>query len=826
MKTNSCFSRELASVLIFIFSALCGTIAFGQSADDIYRRLQKLEVTTNVLYVAAHPDDENTRLITWMSREMGFRTAYVSLTRGEGGQNLIGPELGPELGLIRTQELIAARKIDGGEQFFTRAADFGYSKTSEETLNKWNKKEVLDDLVSIIRMIRPDVIICRFPPDTRAGHGHHASSAILAKEAFECASDSTCFPPSAVKYGVWKPRALYWNTYRFGSNNTIKDDQPHVEAGGFDPVAGFSNGEIAARSRSQHKSQGFGVALQRGTLTEYFSPVAGDTTHPTPFDGLPIKWSTLKDGNKILSTIQACMNRFDFRDPARTIPQLLELRHLLLDVENIPWIPSKLAEVENLIADCAGLWLSAYSYSDRVAVSDTLHIQLQAILRNHPGALIDIQPERPGDSVQTLELKKQIVSSAALIRTAPSSITQPSWLDNPPPNGNSVESAILPWPTPAIEIPVVLKINNQRILYRIPVEHKSTDPVKGELVNPLIVTPRFTGQLSAGLSVFPSVGERKFKLKLTHHGNTPESIRLRIKEMPDSSWSVSFRDTVIQFTERGEEKEMLFSTGPHRLGDHSFDIGFNYSLTADPTAAYELLSIRELTYDHIPKITTFPKTELQCRSVRIAGTGSKRILFIKGAGDGIPPILRQLGWSVTEVSSNELDTLNLNTYDAVLTGIRAFNTDKGLASMHKKLMTYVQNGGHMVVQYNTNSNLHPGKIMAPFPFTITRNRTTEEDAEIKFTDPEHPIFNKPNRITKDDFRNWVQERGLYYAGSLDSAYTDLLLMNDKGEDPIGGSLIQCEYGKGRFIYTGLAFFRQLPAGNPGALRLFVNLLSE
>ena len=761
-----------------------------------------------------------------MSREAGFRTVYVSLTRGEGGQNLIGSELGPELGLIRTRELMAARQIDGGEQYFTRAPDFGYSKTSEETLKKWNKDEVMDDLVSVIRSTRPDVIICRFPPDSRAGHGHHAASAILAKEAFECAADSTCFSASASEFGAWKARSLYWNTYRFGSNNTIQDNQPKVDAGGYDPIAGFSNGEIAAKSRSQHKSQGFGVALQRGNWSEYFSPVAGDTSMSTPFDKLQPKWNELKEGKKILSTIQACINRFDFRNPSLSIPQLLELRHQFLHVEKEPWISPKMAELERLIADCAGLWVSAYSYSDRVAINDTAHIQVQAIVRNFPTAVLDIQPEKPGEPVQSLELNRQVMVSKAIIRTAPGAMTQPVWLENLSNSRGSEETSIAPWPNPAMEIPVVLKMNNHQILYRIPVEHKSTDPVKGELISPLIVTPRVTGQLSENLSVFPSPEERTFKLRLKYYGHAKSSIIVKLAAFPDSLWKVTIKDTTIDFTEHDQEVDFFFRSELLKQGGHVFECRFMYSLSDQPNIQYELHTIREITYDHIPKITWFPKATLQCRAVRMDIGRRKSILYIKGAGDGVASTLRQIGYSITETSSIELDTLNMSRFDVVVTGIRAFNTDKGLSSMHNKLMSFVQDGGRMVVQYNTNSNLHPGKVMAPFPFSITRNRTTEEDAPVQIVDDLHSLFTQPNKITLDDFKGWIQERSLYQAGNLDPAYKDLVMMHDQGEEPTGGSLIQCDYGKGSFIYTGLSFFRQLPAGHPGSIRLFANLLGD
>lgn len=787
--------------------------------------MRRLRQSISVLYVAAHPDDENTRLITWMSKEKAYRTSYVSLTRGDGGQNLIGSELGVELGLIRTRELMSARELDGGTQYFTSAVDFGYSKTSDETLRKWNHDRVLEDLVRIIRTVQPDVIICRFPPDKRAGHGHHAASAVLAEEAFKKAGDSLAFRQTPGFPSPWQARRIVWNTFRFGSNNTITAGQPWIDAGGFDPTSGYSNGELAAMSRSQHKSQGFGVALQRGTLKEYFTAVAGDTVFNDPFERLQDRWLSYPYGGVMARQIDKLIDQFDFLHPDASLPELLRLRSMMLEQAQDPWLQYKLSEVESLITGCMGLWTSAYSLREHVVVGDTFSVDVQVLVRNKVSASCRISPISHGDTVKKMELTPQQVSSLQLVLRAPSKPSQPYWLESAGEDGCFGKHAggmcIEPWSRPSISVPVLISLGDQTLLIEIPVEYKRTDPVKGELVNEVSVVPVLTGDIEQKTVVFSSGSVKTVQLNLTYHGNVRDSFRLVVDAGND--WHCTY-DTLLIFDGESRKKQISLLLKPTDFSSAGTgNVVFQFVNTSGRTE--QLYRMREIEYPHIPKITWFPECALKLTSVKL-NVKPCRIVYVEGAGDEVAGILKQIGYEVLVTDADGLMKTDLKDVAAIVTGIRAYNTDKKLPEAREKMMQFVRNGGRLIVQYNTNSNLHPGSVMAPFPFSITRNRITEEDAQVTFVDTSHALLNQPNRINQNDFRGWIQERGLYFAGDIGSNYTDLLKMADTGEDPMGGSLICTELGKGMFIYTGLSFFRQLPNGNPGAIRLFCNLIGQ
>ncbi|MBL7923448.1 MAG: PIG-L family deacetylase [Bacteroidia bacterium] len=816
----------MKNILLSFLLLLSGGV-FAQSSTDLYERLKKLNVTGTVLYVAAHPDDENTRLITWLSKEKQFRTAYISLTRGDGGQNLIGSELGVELGLIRTRELMAARTIDGGEQFFTRAYDFGFSKRPEETLQIWEKEKVLEDFVQVIRTLKPDIIICRFPPDSRAGHGHHSSSAILAREAFDAAADATRFPEQAKEHGTWKVKRLYWNTFNFGSNNTTNEQQRKVDVGGFNALSGKSNGELSAESRSQHKSQGFGVPSQRGTLMEYFEPIAGDTSVADPFVQLNNYWGSTENGKAISAAISAAAEKYNFLHPEASIQDLLRIRKMVNQLNPDPIRDQKLKELESVILDCAGLWTAAYSWSDQYAVKDTLHVGLQAVLRNYKDAKIILHTNAFLDSSLEFSLLQQKPLTQKLELKGSLSDTQPYWLQKDHQPGvfqmEDRNQTAKPWNDPPVLLQASLVLFDERIPFSIPVRYKETDPVKGELIHPLCISPKLTGTLSEQVSVFNSVQPRSYQLNLTYWGTTPETLMVGAATAGPEDWKIHFRDTAIYFKGKNDKHVLSFTAEPRSQSAARGTIRFGY--TGSDGLKSELKGRRKISYGHIPTITWFPalKTELQYVPVK---AGCKNILYIKGAGDDVAPVLRQIGYRVDEVSAREIREKKLEDYDAILTGIRAYNTDDDLPEVYDRIMKFVAQGGTFLVQYNTNSNLHPARYMSPFPYAISRNRVTEEKAEVRFTDPSHPLLNRPNKISAGDFDGWVQERGLYFATKIDSAFANLLLMNDHGEKPQEGSLITCSYGKGRYIYTGLAFFRQLPMGVPGAIRLFANLIGE
>lgn len=800
----------------------------AQSSADILKRLIKLRNPNTVLFIAAHPDDENTRLITWLSKEKGFRTAYLSLTRGDGGQNLIGSELGVELGLIRTRELIAARSLDGGEQFFTSAYDFGYSKSTDETLRFWDEEKVLEDMVYVIRKIRPDVIICRFPPDKRAGHGHHSASAYLAAEAFRRAGDPSAFHWQLPALGTWKPERIYWNTYNFGSGNTTSESQFQIDAGGYDPLSGMSNGEVAALSRSQHKSQGFGVPAQRGMQKEYFLAVDGDSACKDVFNDVIDHWAHFPRGKTVAASLDKVIRNFDLLRPSESIDALLKVRSQIQQLPSDQFTHRKLAELDDILPDLAGFWCAAYAFSEKYVAGDTVHVSIQAISRLSDSLSLSIDTIGNGVPTCTIALPVQKLQNRKVVLKSGTEITQPYWLKVLPSGGMfSLSDSTLradPWNAPALSITGQLGLNGVDIPINIPVTFKLTDPVKGELIQPLVLSPLITGSLSETVSVFHQTDKRTYKLKIGFQGSTPDTVQIILNDYDKSSWSVSFRDTLIYFKEKGEEQELQFQVAPLRMEQNNTFLSFSYRESGNSNAEV-LTGFREISYDHIPKISWFPELKVRLQAVPMK-VPFKRVLYIRGAGDFIPETMRQLGWKVDEKEASEIDSISISQYDAVITGIRAYNTDKRLPYLYGKLMDYVQNGGCFVVQYNTNSNLHPSKIMAPFPFSITRNRVTEEDAEVRFLSPSHPLLNAPNRITTADFDGWVQERGLYFAGKIDSSYTDVISMNDAGEEPSGGSLICAGWGKGKYIYTGLSFFRQLPAGVPGAWKLFVNLFGE
>ncbi|MBK7964130.1 MAG: PIG-L family deacetylase [Bacteroidetes bacterium] len=537
------FHFNLIIAFIFSFKQIS-----AQSSTEIFQSLKKLEVTTTVLYIAAHPDDENTRLITWMSKEKLFRTAYLSLTRGDGGQNLIGSELSENLGLIRTRELMAARAIDGGEQFFTRAYDFGYSKTSEETLDFWEKEKVLEDMVYVIRKIKPDVIICRFPPDKRAGHGHHSSSAILAKEAFDAASDQKKFPYQVAEFGVWQAKRIYWNTFRFGSNNTITEQQLNVDVGGYNLLDGKSNGELAAESRSQHKSQGFGVPSQRGTLLEYFSPVAGDTLVTNPFADIPSYWEQSDLGKEISLAIKKTIQEYNFHDPAASVHPLLKIRSQLHQLPASSLKTRKLIEIEKIIIECLGLWTAAYSYKERYAESDTVHVTFQSIIRNYPEATLKVTSGINPDSSYSISLNKQIFQSKKIILAGSNTNSQPYWLKENHPNGiftlpDSKEIG-KPWNDAPLNVAAELYILNDSISLSIPVTFKETDPVRGELIHPLIVSPLLTAKLSENNSIFSDEKSKSYELSISYWGSIDTTITIR-STLSNADWKSTFRDTTL-----------------------------------------------------------------------------------------------------------------------------------------------------------------------------------------------------------------------------------------------------------------------------------------
>lgn len=803
--------------LFFSISALAQQPVYNSSAD-ILLGIKKLRVLGSVLYVAAHPDDENTRLLTFFSREKLYRTAYLSLTRGDGGQNLIGNEQGVDLGLIRTQELLAARRVDGAEQFFTRAFDFGFSKNPDETFRHWDREKILADVVWMIRLFRPDIIITRFPTTGEGGHGHHTASAILAGDAFDAAANPARFPEQLKWVQPWQAKRLLWNTFNFGSNNTQREDQFKMDVGLFNPLLGKSYGEIAAESRSQHKSQGFGVPRSRGQAMEYFSTIKGSKPGTDLMEGVVTDWTKLGQP-AIDAQIGEILKNYSVTEPQASIPGLVALYKELRSLPDQYWKIQKMTEVKRLIEACAGLYAEVASATEQAVQGDSIRLNILVNSRLADAVLLTRISWNGYDSVfkQKLETNRNFSFSKTVLVPVSMPLSQPYWLRLPMEKGyfNVDDQTLIGRPEndAGFEASFDLEIAGEKFTFIKPVQYKYTDPVKGELYQPLAVVPPLLVSADPALVVRAQGQVQPFTVQLKALKNLGlENSTIRLSNWPKPLATVS------SAMKKGGYQNLAASS--NGLPADSFDLSVvganNLSWSSD---------MRQIRYDHIPVITYFKAAQLVVRDVELRTKG-KLIGYIEGAGDLVPEAMKQMGYEVVMLTDAMLATGNLNRFDAIVTGVRAYNVKASLSQHYQRLMDYVKQGGNLVVQYNTNNQIGPVKAqISPFPFTISRNRVTDEEAKVNFLRPEHPVLNTPNKITEKDFEGWVQERGIYFATEVAPEFTQIFSMKDEGEKEMDGSLIVARHGKGVFVYTGLAFFRELPAGVPGAYRLFANILA-
>jgi len=841
---------------LFLVTAVASANAAGPppqpNAAQIRQGLAKLGVVGSVLYVAAHPDDENTSLLAYLANGALLRTGYLSITRGDGGQNLIGPEQGPELGLIRTQELLAARRIDGAQQFFTRARDFGFSKSPDETLKIWDKDAVLSDVVAVIRRFRPDVIITRFSPEPAETHGHHTASARLALEAFRAAADPA-FHPEQLTNGVtvWQARRILWNRSTFLAKPG--EDLSHydkLDAGGFNPLLGASYGEIAADSRSMHKSQGFGVARGRGPITEYFSTLAeapGGKASPL-LGGIDFGWSRLPGTTALRAAVEAVNRDFADAAPYRSIPQLFAIDAALDGVGDAHWRAVKKQEVHDLIAACAGLFVDATAADYRAVAGGELEVTATAVDRSPAAVTLekvrfpdgaDVKVGKPlaaaaGTVAAPLEIKRKVTLSATLPATTP------YWLSAPPepgvyavPDPRDVGLAEDP---PPLQVELTFAIGGRSLVLSRAVSFKWTDPVAGERYRPFEITPLVSVTPDSKVLMFPERQKQARALSVHLVAGAPHVKGVVRPEVPEG-WAVEPASAPFEIAARGGETDVTFNVrhAPAKpAARKKADEG--PSLPSGPAILRVVAQVGEarfsrgvvhIEHPHIPVQTWLADAEVRLVPLALA-TGGTRLGYIPGPGDDVAASLRRVGYDVTLLNEEALRAgpAALGRYDAIVTGVRAFNADERLRAVHDTLMKYVENGGTLVVQYNTNSRLGPLTApIGPYPFEISHDRVTDETAPVTFTDLGHPALNTPNKITGLDFDGWIQERGLYFANKWDPKYQTVFTMHDFGEKPLAGSLLWARHGKGTFVYTGLSFFRELPAGVPGAYRLFANLLA-
>jgi len=821
-----------------VFFLLLYTFSFSQSdrqwnSANILHHLKKLNVMGTVLYVAAHPDDENTRLITWLSNEKLVETAYISLTRGDGGQNLIGPELGDELGVIRTHELLEARKIDGGYQYFSRALDFGFSKTPSETFTVWNKKKILGDLVWVIRRLQPDVIITRFNTEPGKTHGHHTASAVLAGEAFEIGLDTNEYYDQLKYVTPWKPVRVLWNTssFFFTSEKEFKKDTfIQVDVGTYNPLLGTSYSEIAALSRSRHKSQGFGSLGVRGESIEYFTTTLG----PKPVNndllsGVDLTWNRVKNGRKIGDKIASLIAGYRMEDPAASVSGLLEV-YRMMDalVEKSPLVLRKMEECRELIRQCLGFYVEVYTDDYIYAAGDTIRMKVETINRSgkhlsyfslkFPGQQKWLQQDFSYNR-QVLDNTVQKWTSQDFLVKEDAEITNPAWWNTGSLEGDrehyiqALESDLYPYMEYVVEPSFDGQAAIKDFTWKGIMMQRVQDPVKGEIHRPVYIAPPVTANFSEPVYVLSGAGKKQVSLELqAFRQDVSGTIKLELPE----GWTSEPASIPFRLESKREKLRVNFTltaTDSSRTGECR-------PLVEVSGNRYQV-SFREIEYGHIPTLVLFPPAVAQVVNVPLKKGGGK-IAYLPGAGDEVSESLRQVGYEVDVLDPDKVNAGNLSGYQAVVVGIRAYNTLENIGFIQQELLKYAEQGGNVIVQYITTAGMKTQDI-GPGRMKIGRDRVTDEKASMVIL-KDHPVLHTPNEITEKDFTGWVQERGLYFASEWDSAYTAVFSCTDPGEKEKNGSLLVARYGKGYFVYTGLAFFRQLPAGVPGAYRLMVNLI--
>jgi len=803
------------------------------TSSEILLQLKKLKVLGSVLYIAAHPDDENNALLPYLAKERLYRTAYLSLTRGDGGQNLIGDEQGIDLGLIRTQELLAARRIDGAEQYFTRAYEFGFSKSSAEALRIWDKEKVLADVVWVIRKYQPDIIINRFPPDSRAGHGHHAASAIIGAEAFAAAADPNRFPEQ-FKYGVkpWQAKRILWNSFNFGGNNTTSEEQMKIDIGGYNALLGKSYGELGAEARTMHKCQGEGRPRRRGSNVEYFSPVAGDPAKTDLMDGVDISWNREDPSGKTEKMVDALIAGFDINNPSKSLPALVALYDKLYANKEDTWNEQKLQEVKEMIVACAGFFIEAVTAQQYIPEGDSAKVAINMINRSNMSMELQSVEINRKNLPFTTPLANNNYITNTITTTFNNSFmeSQPYWLKEEMKDGmfvvNNQEQIGLAENEP-MSVSVRLLLGGRSMSIKRPILYKSLDPTKGDVYKPVFITPKYLIYSNNGLVVFKKGQNDSAKIHITVNAFENSKQTNAAVQLFGKDYNALKTDTAM-VAKAGGTALFDFSIGNYlkKSGVEKDQLRFSFAPNKNNKQDTYSNAARTIEYDHIPTLHYYYQSSVQVLNIDLKTVG-KKIGYIVGAGDKVPMALEAMGYQVTTLNESDVTIDNLKQFDAIMVGIRAYNISEWLTVKNDILNDYVSNGGNLIVQYlkSNQVGVKPVKV-GPYPFVVNSGRrVTEEDAKVNFLLPNSSVLNYPNKITEKDFEGWIQERSTYQAEQLDNHFETPLGMNDTGEKESNGSLAIAKYGKGNFVYCSLVFFRQLPAAVPGAFRLLANVIA-
>ncbi len=823
----------LICILTWFSSTSFGQKPIQHNSTETYHALEKLNTLLSVLYVAAHPDDENQRLISYCANELNAYTSYLSLTRGDGGQNLIGEEIGPLLGVLRTQELLGARRLDGGNQYFTRAIDFGYSKHPDETFGFWNKDQVLGDVVRVIRRVKPDIIINRFDHRTPGKtHGHHTASAMLSLEAFDLTNDKSKYPDQLSYLETWQPSKLYFNTswWFYGGKDKFaeadKSNLTSVDISTYYPMLGTSNSEIAAYARSMHRCQGFGNASYRGSKQEYLEYLqsSDESIGKDLLDGIDYTWNRVEGGQAVGSLLENILANYDFTNPVASLPSLVDLYSLIEDIEDEFWRDQKLEELKVIIQSVSGLYLEATTESKLLTTSDSLEIKLEAT--NRSDADISIESY----SIPSLNISNRLGSQLELI-------TEHTWFEscqfNQEMNSNHywlndkntygsyyVEDETLVGDAidnPLIEVEFNINVLGKLIPFKRPVTSLNILRDKGEDYKPLAFAPKASVAFDNDVYVFAKGKTQSVNVLVE---SLSDDVEGKLTLDIDKNWTVEPAVHEVSMSNKGLSQTYAFQVTPPTSAS---------SITINPSLALSngmniSNTVHSIEYDHIPSQQVILSASSKAVNLDIDTKGKSKIAYIEGAGDKVAECLSNIGYTVDIIEANTLGAIDLSQYQAIILGIRIYNVNEDIVVYQDKLFDYAKQGGNLITQYNTTWSLNTD-IVAPVPLEISRDRVSDETAQVDILDPNHPSMFWPNQLTDADFDDWVQERGLYFPDEFDEQLKPMLSMHDNGEDAKLGSLLVMQHGEGYFVYTGLSFFRELPAGVPGAYRLMANLIS-